>query len=76
MIISRETEDESQKKVQPKFENSRFDAVLSMNGIHAFAAAKYRSFCEIQRVLKKGGIFLGCFYIRGERRIAGRIVRF
>ncbi|HOF81531.1 MAG: class I SAM-dependent methyltransferase [Bacteroidales bacterium] len=58
------------------FENERFDAVLSMNGFHAFPASKYKSFCEIYRVLKRGGIFLGCFYVRGERRIADWIVRY
>ncbi len=48
------------------FENERFDAVLSMNGFHAFPASKYKSLCEIYRVLKRGGgIFLGCFYVRG-----------
>ncbi len=58
-----------------KFENNRFDAVLSMNGFHAFPAQKHKAFSETYRVLKKGGIFLGCFYIRGERRIADWIVR-
>lgn len=57
------------------FENERFDAVLSMNGFHAFPAAKYKSFSETYRVLRKGGIFLGCFYIKGERCIANWVVR-
>ena len=35
-----------------------------------------KSYCEIYRVLKRGGIFLGCFYVRGERRIADWIVRY
>lgn len=58
-----------------EFENERFDAVLSMNGFHAFPAQKHKAFSETCRVLKKSGIFLGCFYIRGERRIADWIVR-
>ncbi len=57
------------------FENNRFDVVLSMNDFHAFPAAKYKSFSETHRVLKHGGIFLGCFYIRGERCIADWFVR-
>ncbi len=58
-----------------KFENERFDAVLSMNGFHAFPTEKHRAFSETYRVLKPGGIFLGCFYIKGERCIADFIVR-
>ena len=47
------------------FEDESFDLVLSINGFHAFPdkAAAYR---ETFRVLKKGGIFCGCFYIAGE----------
>ena len=57
------------------FENERFDLVLSMNGIHAFPPQKHKAFYEIYRVLKRGGIFLGCFYIKGERGIADWFVR-
>ena len=47
------------------FEDESFDLVLSLNGFHAFPdkPAAYRETC---RVLKKGGTFCGCFYIRGE----------
>ena len=47
------------------FEDKSFDLVLSLNGFHAFPdkAAAYR---EIHRVLRPGGIFCGCFYIKGE----------
>ena len=49
------------------FENGSFDLVLSLNGFHAFPdkAAAYR---EILRVLRSGGIFCGCFYVKGENR--------
>ena len=48
------------------FEDETFDIVLSLNGFHAFPdkGAAYRETC---RVLKKGGIFCGCFYIQGEK---------
>ncbi|MGI6342434.1 MAG: class I SAM-dependent methyltransferase [Bacteroidales bacterium] len=58
-----------------EFENERFDAVLSMSGFHAFPTEKQEAFSETYRVLKKGGVFLGCFYIKGERGIADWIVR-
>ena len=47
------------------FEDERFDVVLSLNGFHAFPD-KDAAFKETHRVLKKGGIFCGCFYIAGE----------
>ena len=47
------------------FENEAFDLVLSMNGLHVFPE-KQAAFSEIFRVLKKGGIFCGCTYIKGE----------
>lgn len=46
------------------FHDETFDAVLSMNGFHAFPE-KERAFSEIRRVLKPGGLFLGCFYAKG-----------
>jgi ubiquinone/menaquinone biosynthesis C-methylase UbiE len=46
------------------FENETFDMVLSMNGFHAFPD-KEKAFSEIKRVLKKGGLFIGCFYVKG-----------
>ena len=44
-----------------------FDIVLSLNGFHAFPdkGAAYR---EVLRVLKPGGTFCGCFYVKGEHR--------
>ncbi len=49
------------------FEDGTFDIVLSLNGFHAFPD-KDAAFSETFRVLKKGGIFCGCFYIAGEFR--------
>ena len=47
------------------FEDERFDLVLSLNGFHAFPD-KDAAFRETCRVLKRGGVFCGCFYIAGE----------
>ncbi len=44
------------------FEDGSFDAVVSLNGFHAFPD-KEAAFRETHRVLKKGGVFTGCFYI-------------
>ncbi len=49
------------------FTDGSFDIVLSMNGFHAFPD-KEAAYQEIFRVLKPGGIFCGCFYIKGENR--------
>lgn len=46
------------------FEDENFDIVLSLNGFHAFPD-KDAAYRETYRVLKKGGTFCGCFYIRG-----------
>ena len=47
------------------FADESFDIVLSLNGFHAFPA-KEAAYRETYRVLKKGGIFCGCFYIKDE----------
>ena len=47
------------------FADETFDIVLSLNGFHAFPD-KEAAYRETFRVLKKGGIFCGCFYIQGE----------
>lgn len=49
------------------FADSSFDLVLSLNGFHAFPD-KEAAYRETFRVLKPGGIFCGCFYIRGENK--------
>lgn len=49
------------------FPDASFDIVLSMNGFHAFPDKK-AAYQETFRVLRKGGVFCGCFYIRGGCR--------
>jgi ubiquinone/menaquinone biosynthesis C-methylase UbiE len=49
------------------FGDYSFDIVLSMNGFHAFPD-KEAAFRETERVLKPGGSFIGCFYIKGEKQ--------
>lgn len=46
------------------FEDESFDIVLSLNGFHAFPD-KEAAYRETFRVLKKGGTFCGCFYVKG-----------
>jgi ubiquinone/menaquinone biosynthesis C-methylase UbiE len=48
------------------FADGDFDAVLSMNGFHAFPDKK-AAFSETVRALKNGGAFLATFYIKKER---------
>ena len=49
------------------FEDHTFDLVLSLNGFHAFPD-KEAAYKETYRVLKPGGIFCGCFYIKDENK--------
>lgn len=56
-----------------QFEDESFDIVLSMNGFHAFPN-KDNAFLETTRVLKKGGLFVGCFYIKGEKALTDLVV--
>lgn len=56
-----------------KFEDGVFDVLLSMNGFHAFPD-KDAAFFETARVLKPGGIFCGCFYIKGKNKMSDFIV--
>lgn len=50
------------------------DAIISMNGYHAFPNKK-RALDEITRVLKTNGQFFGCFYIKGERKRTDMLVK-
>ena len=49
------------------YEDNSFDIVLSLNGFHAFPD-KEAAYREVFRVLKPGGTFCGCFYIKGENK--------
>ncbi|MBQ8300668.1 MAG: methyltransferase domain-containing protein [Clostridia bacterium] len=49
------------------FEDNSFDVMLSLNGFHAFPD-KQTAYKETHRVLKKGGTFCGCLYIKGENK--------
>lgn len=49
------------------FADESFDIVLSLNGFHAFPD-KEAAYRETFRVLKKSGVFCGCFYVKGENR--------
>ena len=56
------------------YADESFDIVLSLNGFHAFPD-KEAAYRETFRVLKKGGTFCGCFYIRGECRRTDWFIR-
>lgn len=49
------------------FADGSFDLVLSLNGFHAFPD-KEAAYREVFRVLRPGGTFCGCFYVKGENR--------
>lgn len=51
-----------------------FDVVVSMNGFHAFPDKK-RAFQETWRVLKPGGDFIACFYIKGKSKRTDWLVK-
>jgi len=55
-------------------EDQSCDIVLSMNGFHAFPDKK-RAFRETYRVLKRGGSFIACFYIKGKSKRTDWLVR-
>lgn len=57
-----------------QMDDESFDIVLSMNGFHAFPD-KQKAFSEICRVLKSGGDFIACFYIRGKSKRTDWLVK-
>lgn len=50
-----------------QFEDKSFDIVISMNGFHAFPD-QLKAYDEIHRVLKDGGTFIACFYVKGQKK--------
>ena len=56
------------------YADDTFDIVLSLNGFHAFPD-KEAAYREVFRVLKPGGTFCGCFYVRGEHKRTDWFVR-
>lgn len=56
------------------YADDTFDIVLSLNGFHAFPD-KEAAYREVFRVLKSGGTFCGCFYVKGEQRRTDWLVR-
>lgn len=57
-----------------QMDNESFDIVLSMNGFHAFPD-KQKAFSETCRVLKSGGDFIACFYIKGKSKRTDWLVK-
>lgn len=57
-----------------QMDDNSFDIVLSMNGFHAFPD-KQKAFSETCRVLKSGGDFIACFYIRGKSKRTDWLVK-
>ncbi len=55
------------------YRDGEFDIVLSMNGFHVFPN-KILAYDETYRVLRKGGTFLACFYIKEESKLTDLLV--
>ena len=62
------------KEINLQMENESVDTVFSMNGFHAFPD-KQKAFHEIWRVLKPGGNFIACFYIKGKSKRTDWLVK-
>ena len=56
------------------YADESFDCVLSMNGFQTFPD-RDKAFAEIFRVLKPGGCFCGCFYVKSERQLGNFLVK-
>lgn len=57
-----------------QMDDESFGIVLSMNGFHAFPD-KQKAFSETCRVLKSGGDFIACFYIKGKSKKTDWLVK-
>lgn len=57
-----------------QMDDESFDIVISMNGFHAFPD-KQKAFSETCRVLKSGGDFIACFYIKGKSKKTDWLVK-
>lgn len=57
-----------------EFEDQYFDMVVSMNGFHVFPD-KEKAYDNCSRVLKKGGLLYGCFYVKDELKNADFLVK-
>lgn len=57
-----------------QMDDESFDIVVSMNGFHAFPD-KQKAFQETWRVLKPGGDFVVCFYIKGKSKRTDWLVK-
>lgn len=57
-----------------QMDDESFDIVLSMNGFHAFPDKK-KAFQETWRVLKSGGTFIACFYVKGKSKRTDWLVK-
>ena len=58
----------------PPYEDDTFDIVLALNGFHAFPD-KEAAYREVFRVLRPGGTFCGCFYVKDEHKRTDWFVR-
>ena len=56
------------------YADDTFDIVLSLNGFHAFPD-KEAAYREVFRVLRPGGTFCGCCYVKGGHRRTDWFVR-
>ena len=56
------------------YADDTFDIVLSLNGFYAFLD-KEAAYWEVLRVLRPGGIFCGCFYVKGKQKRTDWFVR-
>lgn len=54
------------------FDSATYDCVVCLNGLHVFPD-KRKAYSEIARVLKPGGRFIACNYVRGERIVSDMV---